>query len=76
MANESFLNTFADALEAWEAKLVSCGREVPKSGELCYNFAGRRYRAEYKVGHKPKIFEISLYGRYVATGLPTERRVF
>ena len=76
MANDAFLNAFTAALEAWEAKMIACGRPVPKTGELRYNFAGRRYRAEWKVGRKPRIFEISLYGRYVATGLPTERRVF
>lgn len=76
MANESFLNTFADALEAWEAKVIRSGREVPRKGELTYRFAGRRYRAEYRVGSQPKIFEVSRYGRYVSTGLPTEHRVY
>lgn len=75
MANEAFLNAFADALEAWEAKVVASGREVPKGGELNFRFAGRRYRAEYKVGRQPKIFAISPCARYVKTGLPVETRV-
>lgn len=75
MTNELLMNAFADALELWEAKVIASKRAVPAAGELKFSFAGRRYRAEYKAGRKTKIFEISMYGRYVATGQPVERRV-